>query len=66
MNINGELERELKVKKVLQLVKKMAIPSYRKSSTSTDNMRWLKRNLYVANRNHPNFNEVMDILNKIV
>lgn len=65
--MNGEApDREKIIDEILQLIRKMKIPSYRKSARSTDNMRWLNRNLGTYNTDHPNYNRVMELLSKIV
>jgi hypothetical protein len=48
------------------LLHKMNIPMWRKRSTSTDNFRWLHRNLAVRNSEHKNYAEAIKILEDLV
>lgn len=59
-------KREEIIYEILELIRKMKIPSYRKSSQSTDNMRWLNRNLGVRNYEHPNYAKVMELLKTVI
>ncbi len=51
---------------ILSLIKTMYIPKNRKTSRSTPNMRWLYKNLHKYNQNHKNYQQVMELLDKIL
>jgi hypothetical protein len=47
---------------ILSLLSTMDIPSKRKEDMSEGNIRWLLRNLFIHNGNHPDFDRVLDML----
>lgn len=55
-----------KLSEIEKLIRKMDLPSYRKSVKHNDDARWLKNNLHVRNANHKNYQAVMTLLNEIV
>lgn len=59
-------ERDAKVAEVLRLISKMHLPSRRKHAESTENLRWLNRNLGIQNSEHPNFNAAMELLKELI
>ena len=44
----------------------MHVPELRKDISNPSNVRWLLRNLFIRNRNHPEFSSVMDKLEDLV
>ncbi len=59
-------ERDSKIAEVLRLISKMHLPSRRKHATSTENFRWLSRNLGIQNSEHTNFAAAMELLKELI
>ena len=49
-----------------KLIAKMDLPMYRKSVKHNDDARWLKNNLALKNKQHKNYEKVMELLNSVV
>ena len=47
---------------LLQLLKKMDIPEYRKIKTTTQNLKWVYDNLHIRNSKNCKYQETMDRL----
>ena len=56
----------LKLAELETLIKKMNLPSYRKSVKHNDDVRWLKSNLAARNEKHTCFKEAMKVINELV
>jgi len=47
------------------LLESMDIPEFRRNIENRANLEWLGRNLFIKNSNHPNFPEVIRILEQL-
>jgi len=50
----------------MNLPKDMDIPKLRRDTSNLDNVSWLLRNLFIRNSNHPEFNNVIEGLKKLL
>jgi hypothetical protein len=55
-----------KLEEIQKLIKKMDLPTYRKSVKHNDDVRWLKNNLASRNSKHTYFEKAMEIINQTV
>ena len=55
-----------KLEELQKLIKKMDLPSYRKSVKHNDDVRWLKNNLVTRNSSHVCYDKAVELINQLV
>jgi hypothetical protein len=48
------------------LFKDMDIPDWRKEKNTIDNLKWIQKNLYIRNKNKPNYEKVMCVIKSVL
>ena len=54
------------VTKLVELLRPMELPEWRKSKLTIHNVRWLSRNMGLKNSTHPNYNESIELIKAII
>ncbi len=55
------------IHKVLQqILDQMDVPKLRKDTTKLENLRWLKRNLFIQNKDHNEFPTAIHFINHLL
>ncbi len=60
------MNRTERITELEKLISKMDIPFYRKTIKSSDNIRWLSRNLAIKNATHPDYQKAVSIIKEIL
>lgn len=64
--MNAVQLRDEKIKELHNLINKMDLPAYRKSGGTTENFRWLVRNIGIRNSKNPNTEKALNILKELL
>ena len=57
---------EEKKAQLAEILEEMEIPEMRKNLNRLANVRWLRRNLLIRNKNHPRAAEALEIIKKLM
>jgi hypothetical protein len=52
--------------KLVELLRTMELPEWRKNHLTIHNVRWLSRNMGLKNSTHPNYNESIELIKSII
>lgn len=54
------------IQQIEKELKQMSLPIHRKTIRGGDSLRWLARNLGINNREHPKFEQVMELIKQVI
>ena len=59
-------QRHAHVRDLHRAIDSMDLPSFRTQHMSDSNLRWLQRNIEINNADHPNLDEALGLIKKIL